>query len=119
MKKVMRSVAFACKGILKAYTLERNLKIMAAISLLTFLLSYALSLSRNQFYVILLCNAVAHGVELLNTSIEYLCNHIHVGYHKDIEMVKDIAAGATLVVSIMCGVIGVLIFVQAVFPLHA
>lgn len=115
MRKFLKSFVYAGVGIMKAYTTERNLKIMTALSVLSIIISFALHLTLIQTCIILIANAIAHGVELVNTSIEYLCNHIHVGYHKDIEMVKDIAAGATLVISIICAFTAILIFAQALF----
>lgn len=113
MKTLMKSFKYAHKGILKAYRYERNLKIMVAISLASFVLSYVFSLSTHDFLLILLCNGIAHAVELLNTSVEYLCDHVCEGYHKDIETVKDIAAAATLLVVVVCAAVALIIFAQA------
>lgn len=117
MTKFLKSVVYASNGIVKAYRQQRNLKVMAVVSILTVIFSWVLGLSINQFYIVLLCNAIAHGAELLNTSIEYLCDHIHVGYHKDIEAVKDISAGATLMIVMVCVLIGFMLFAQAILAL--
>lgn len=113
MKKFMKSCKYALWGVKKAYGEERNLKIMVAVSVVTFILCIVLPVSYIDVALIIICNAACHAIELINTSIEHLCNHIHDGYHERIGVVKDIAAGATLIVVVLCGIVGVMVFIHA------
>lgn len=113
MKKFMKSCKYALVGIKKAYREQRNLKIMAVVSVVTLVLCIILPVSYLDIALILICNAACHSVELINTSVEHLCNHIHDGYHERIGVVKDIAAGATLVVVVVSGIVGCIVFVHS------
>lgn len=52
--------------------------------------------------------------ELINTAIETLADHIHPERHFEIQVVKDIAAGAVLIASIM-GILVAAAFLYAYF----
>ena len=40
------------------------------------------------------------AAELFNTALEQLCDHLHPEKHANIKVVKDVAAGAVLILSI-------------------
>ena len=44
--------------------------------------------------------------EMANTAIETLADHLHPGQHPEIGVVKDVAAGAVLVASLVAMVVG-------------
>lgn len=43
--------------------------------------------------------ALVISAELINTALEQLCDHLHPERHENIRIVKDVAAGAVLVLS--------------------
>lgn len=68
-----------------------------------------------EWCVVLLCCGLVISLELLNTAIEVFADKIHPEYDKAIGLVKDIAAGATLVVSVFAAVVGLVVFVPYLF----
>ena len=50
------------------------------------------------------------ATEAINTAVERLCDHPHPDRHAEIGKVKDLAAGATLVVAIGAAIVGIIIF---------
>lgn len=44
--------------------------------------------------------ALVVSAELVNTALEALCDHLHPEMHEKIRVVKDVAAGAVLVLSV-------------------
>jgi len=59
--------------------------------------------------IIWLCFAMVIGIELINTSIEALCDKVEPKQDPQIKKVKDIAAGAVLFVSICAAIVGLYI----------
>jgi diacylglycerol kinase (ATP) len=53
---------------------------------------------------------VVLGLEGINTAIEVLADKLHPGFDPEIGKVKDVAAGAVLIASIVAAIIGFIIF---------
>ncbi len=67
--------------------------------------------STMQWLAILLCSGGAFALELMNTAIEKTVDVATQQWHPLAKAAKDIAAGAVLVWSVFCAIIGLLIFV--------
>ena len=52
--------------------------------------------------------ALVLGLELVNTALEHLADHLHPGTHEAIRVAKDCAAAAVLIASAAAAVIGML-----------
>ena len=48
--------------------------------------------------------------EMFNTALEKLCDHLHPEEHAAIGLVKDISAGAVLIIAIAAAINGAIIF---------
>ena len=73
---------------------------------------FVLELSSNEWCLVILCIGVVIATEMLNTCIEKICNMYSMEYRSDIKVIKDIAAGAVLVVSIMSLIIALMILIH-------
>jgi len=71
-----------------------------------------LQLAYLEWCVVVLCIGCVIASEMLNTCIEKLCDMYSLEYRTDIKIIKDIAAGAVLVTSLMSLVIAIIIFVH-------
>lgn len=71
-----------------------------------------LHLTYLEWCVVILCIGCVIASEMLNTCIEKLCDMYSLEYRSDIKIIKDIAAGAVLVTSLMSLVIAIIIFVH-------
>lgn len=67
-------------------------------------------LSETEWCFIFLCIGAVLGAEGLNTAVEKLCDHVTTERHESIRIVKDVAAGAVLIVGIMVICVGLVIF---------
>jgi diacylglycerol kinase (ATP) len=104
-----KSFGFAVKGIALSLK-ERNKKIQAFFALIVILLGFTLHITVTEWCILLLCIALVLVLEMLNTVIERIVDLVSPGYNEKAGQIKDIAAGAVLVASILASVIGVLIF---------
>ncbi|MBL4706452.1 MAG: diacylglycerol kinase family protein, partial [Flavobacteriales bacterium] len=74
-------------------------------------------LSEMEWIVQLLLFAMVIGSEMFNTSLEKLTDGLYPEYHINAKIVKDVAAGAVLFISIVAFVIGLIIYIPKIFTL--
>jgi diacylglycerol kinase len=107
----------AFNGIGYFFKTERNGKIQAAAAVSAILAAFWLHISAVEWILILFCIAAVIALEMVNTAIEHLCNHVHEAYHPSIKIIKDVAAGAVLFASIISVITGLVIFIPKILPL--
>lgn len=83
---------------------------MLVIALLVFITGQYYHLVRFEWALVWLCFGLVLTLELINTAIEELLDHLHPEKHPAIGKAKDIAAGAVLLACIISGVAGLYIF---------
>ncbi|HJO93196.1 MAG TPA: diacylglycerol kinase family protein [Victivallales bacterium] len=108
--KFFKSFKFAFAGIFEAFKSEKNVKFHYFAALCVLILSFILKLSITQWCIIIMTICLVISVEMINTSIEKLCNVVCKDSNEFIKKVKDISAGSVLVVSIAACIVGILIF---------
>jgi len=112
-----KTFSTAFNGLGYFFKTERNGKIQLAVAAFTMLFAFYLQVSATEWIFILLCIAAVIGLEMMNSALEHLCNHVHEAYHPSIKIIKDVAAGAVLFASIASSVIGLIIFIPKIFLL--
>ncbi|MBP9728221.1 MAG: diacylglycerol kinase family protein [Candidatus Moranbacteria bacterium] len=110
MKRFARSLTHAGKGILFTLKNERNFQIEAVATGVVGLLMAWLPLSTTENIFLILATTAVLTIELVNTAIERVMDILKPRIHPYARVVKDIMAGAVLVVS--CGALltGIIIF---------
>ena len=115
MKSFFQSFGFAIKGILSALKTERNFKIQFATGLLVITAGLYYNITVSEWCVVLLTIALVLGLELMNSAMENMVNLVTKERNPLAGKIKDFAAGAVLIVSIISAVIGILIFWKYIF----
>ncbi len=110
MKKFLKGFHYAWKGILLVFSTERNMKVHLLATVLVLVLGFWLCISTVEWFVCLLCIGVVLSAEMFNTAIEILTDKVSPEKSVVAEKVKDISAGAVLVVAIISAIIGTRIF---------
>lgn len=108
-RSLHRSFRFALRGLVVAWKLEPNLKRHILLAALVILLALVLRLSALRISILILTITAVIMLELVNSSIEALCDVVHLYYHDKIRDAKDMAAGAVLVVSLGALIIGLVV----------
>ena len=121
MRKQSISKAFinAFNGMRYFFLHERNGKIQIAIAALVVASAVGLGVPTMHVVIVLLCVAMVIGAEMVNCAVENLCNMVQEEYHPVIKVVKDVAAGAVLLIALTSTAIGLYIFLPKVFELIA
>jgi diacylglycerol kinase (ATP) len=105
-----QSFRFAFQGIKSFFRHCRNARIHLAIAILVVVIGMLLHITRLEWMVIVLCISMVFAAEMFNEAMERLCDQVHPSQHPMIGRVKDMSAGAVLVVAIASAIIGGLIF---------
>jgi diacylglycerol kinase (ATP) len=117
-RRFLKSFNFAFHGVRLSFKKgEVNIKIHIVISFATIITSFLLNISALEWIAIIGCMGIVIAAELFNTAIEKVVDIISPEWNPKAGAVKDIAAGAVLILSCMAALIGVLIFLPKIIAL--
>ena len=97
-KKQLHSFGYAWQGIRGCIGKEQNLSFHLITSLAVIIAGIGFDISRNEWIAVILCIGLVIAAELFNTAIERLVDFVSPQRHPIAGQVKDIAAGAVLVI---------------------
>lgn len=112
LKKQIQSFRYAFRGIYFFFREQRNARIHIVAAVAAVALGLWVGISVTDWCIIAVCIGSVFAMEMLNTAVEYLADVVSPEKHPQIGKLKDIAAGAVLVVSfaaLFCGVFILLI----------
>ncbi|HOS47427.1 MAG TPA: diacylglycerol kinase family protein [Bacteroidia bacterium] len=110
MKRLMNSFKYAFNGFMSLYKTGGNIRIHFTAALVVIALAYAYKVSAIEWTVLLICIGVVISAEAMNTSLEKLTDMVSPDFNKEAGKIKDIAAGAVLILAIMAAIIAIIIF---------
>ena len=113
----MKRFKYAINGLISAIRSEINMRIHIIASVLVCIAGFYFQISSIEWIVLVLCIVLVISFELINTSIEELCNMVHPEYHPIIKKVKDIAAAAVLVAAMGSVIAALIIFLPKLISL--
>lgn len=95
-----RRLAFALHGLQVAWRGESSFRTHVVVALLVIVAAAMLQATPVWWAVLILTISAVISVELINTAIEHLADHVQPEFNEDIKRVKDVAAAAVLVTSL-------------------
>jgi undecaprenol kinase len=101
-------LSFALNGLQEAWRRERSLRTQTYIGAIAVVVTVALHPGLLWGGLVALSIALVLGLELANTAIEYLIDHLHPDIAPEIKLAKDVIAGAVLVACLGALCVGVL-----------
>lgn len=107
----------ALSGIIYVIKKERNIKIELFFALLVIIFSIILKISLVEMVLIVLIIFLVFFSEFINTSLEIAIDLYTQEYNEKAKIVKDISAGAVLLISIASVIIGILIFLPKILKI--
>ena len=112
--KFIKSFKNAFKGLGKGLVLQRNIRLQLIVAVVVIALSFILRMDAVRISIILLLCSVILALEMINSSLERYIDYATPERAKEIGLVKDILAGAVLLLSIVSIVIGFLLFTKPI-----
>jgi diacylglycerol kinase len=110
VRKSLRSFRFAAEGIRALFRFENNAKIHLVAAMAVVVVGIWLRLDRIEWALVLTQVGLVLAAEAFNTALEKLADVVSPDHHPLIKAVKDLSAGAVLLVVIVAVVVGILIF---------
>ncbi len=99
----------ALNGIALTWESELTMRLLLLASVVVSGLGVWAGLSPLEWAILLALYGLIIGLELVNSSLEALCNYIQPEDHPAIKRTKDIAAGAVLMASVFAVAVGVVL----------
>lgn len=94
---------------------EPSIKIQFVIALIVTAFGFYFEISSTEWVVQVLAIGMVMGVEGVNTAIEKTCDYIQPNLDPKIGFIKDISAGAVMIVSVLASIVGLIIYIPKVF----
>jgi diacylglycerol kinase len=101
---IFKSFRYAGSGLYWAFITEPNIRIQITIGLIFFGFNVYFN-QLNLALANLIFMAMTCSFEIINTVVENICDYVEKGYRPEIKIIKDMAAGAVFVVSLVWFVI--------------
>lgn len=115
IKNRIRAFKFAFKGFYFLISHEHSIIAQIIVAILVCALGFALNISTIEWLFQIAAIGLVLSIESLNTAIEKLSDFVHPEYHKKIELVKDIGAGAAFFAAATAIIIGLIIYLPKLF----
>jgi diacylglycerol kinase len=110
MIKFLKSFLYAIKGIRASLNEQRNIKVQLLITVITVGAGFYFNISELEWCVILLTIGLVIGLEMVNTAIENLVDMVSKEWSPLAGKIKDLAAGAVLIASVVAVIVGLIVF---------
>lgn len=111
IKRIGRKFTNAAKGLVVMIKEEKSLWVHLFTTAVVVIMGIIFNLAPWEWIVIVFAVALVIGFEILNTAIEYLVDIVSFEYNIKAKKIKDVAAMATLVVTIAAIIVGLIIFI--------
>ncbi|WP_080779645.1 diacylglycerol kinase [Chryseobacterium phocaeense] len=112
---VHKSFLNAFRGLFMMMKTERNFQIELAAFFINIFLIFYFRLSAVDTALILMVSLAVLSAEIFNTAIEKICDMIQPDFDRRIGFIKDVSAGAVLLMAAGSVVVGVVVYWKYVF----
>lgn len=106
----VQGVKIAFRGSWLLIRSESSIKIQVFIALVVTAAGFYFEISLTEWMIQTLAIGLVLGVEGINTAVEKLSDYVQPEYDRKIGFLKDISAGAVLLVSVAASIVGLLIY---------
>lgn len=110
----IKSVGFALKGAFLLIRTEASIKIQVFITIVMTAAGFYFEISHIEWILQIFAIGLVLGIEGMNTAVEKISDYIQPEFDVKIGFIKDIAAGAVMLVSIAASIIGLIIYLPKI-----
>lgn len=104
----------AFRGIVHCINYERNMRIHTVAALYVFVFSFFFELSAASYAILFLTCGIVMALEIVNTGLEAIGDQISSDYSPVVKVIKDIAAGAVLIMAVFAVAVAAVLFWQPI-----
>ncbi|SDB98408.1 undecaprenol kinase/diacylglycerol kinase (ATP) [Pelagirhabdus alkalitolerans] len=110
-------LGYAIKGLKYALHHEINMRVHLMMMILVIGCGIFLNVNAIEWVLLILTIGLVVMAELFNTAIELILDYLAPEWHSAVGTIKDVAAGAVLVASLLAMVVGIIIFMPKIITL--
>lgn len=111
----IKSVGFAVKGAILLIKTEASIKVQVFMAIVVTLMGFYFDISNTEWMMQVIAIAMVIGIEGLNTAAEKIADFIQPEFDEKIGFIKDVSAGAVMLVSVGAAIVGLLIYIPKIF----
>lgn len=115
-RRFAERLGFAVAGLRLVFEREKSFRSQCALAFAAALVMVALRPGPLWWALVALSIALVLALELANSALEYLIDHLHPDLAREIGAAKDAAAAAVLVASLACAAVGALLLLATLGP---
>lgn len=97
-------------GVYRLLRDEQNARIHAGVTLVVFIAAVWFDINRIEAAILFIAVILVFGLEIINTAVEDMLDHLHPQSHLRIARIKDGVSGAVLIAATIATVVAFLIF---------
>ena len=117
MSRLIKSFKYAGQGLKHCIRKEKNFQLHCIAGIMAILIGIVLKISDKEWILIVISIALVLAFEMVNTAIEHICNLIQPGFNSLIKIIKDVSAGAVLIIALMAAVCGSIIYIPKILAI--
>ncbi len=114
IKKRLLSFVPAIKGLFWLFKNEGNAQFHLLATIAVLLAAYFFKLNTTEWFAVLFAIGMVISAEAFNTAIEKFVDLLHPQKHHKAGLIKDLAAAAVLITSIIAAIIAAIIFIPKI-----
>jgi len=112
IKKTIRSLVFAFRGIGYMVKNERNFKIHLFFAVLIIFIGLLVGFNRYDWMIVILLIAVILSAEIFNSALERICDLMKIKLklkYEDTTIIRNLSAGAVIIIALFSLLIGIIL----------
>ena len=113
----MKNFKHAFNGIWYSVKAEKNMKIHLVLVIIVSAMGFYFNISATEWMVQILLFAIVIRTEMINTAIERITDAQYQDFNENAKVIKDVAAGAVLLVSVVALIIGFIIYLPLILKI--
>ena len=113
----LKSFKYSFNGLKILFREEHNSRIHLTTAIIVIGVSILFEIEKSEWLAIILSIGLVFSFEIINSSIENLCDFISPEKHQAIKKIKDLSAAAVFVSTLTALIVGFIIFIPKLFHL--
>ena len=110
ISKRLKSFRYAFNGLRILFREEHNARIHLVVTVIVIIAGFIVQLSVGEWLIVCLLIGMVFGMEIINSALENLCDHVSPEWNGKIKKVKDLAAAGVFVVALISVIAGIILF---------
>jgi undecaprenol kinase len=111
VKRFLRSLKCASRGLVSVYKTEQNFRFQILISIVVLIAMLGFGVTRKEAVLLILMIAFVLVMEIINSVFEKISDMMKPRIHVYAKLIKDIMSGAVLITALVSLAIGLIIFI--------